>query len=114
MLIANRAPTEKNGPISITCLLKYGIKGKKCLDVGPGTGRWLQYLKNNYTSYLSAIDISDESLSRCAKLCNKTQKADLETDKFDFESDFFDIVISIEILEHLKNPDSYYLRQNSC
>jgi len=95
------------GRMIIRSLLKHGIKGKKCLDVGPGTGRCLQFLKRNHASYLGAVDISEESLGRGSKLCNKTQKADVETDKFGFESNFFDIVISIEILEHLRNPESY-------
>lgn len=91
----------------IQCLLRHGIKGKKCLDVGPGTGRWLQFLKSKNAGYLGAIDISQESLNRCSLLCNQTQKADFENDKFDFETDFFDIVISIEVLEHLRDPDNY-------
>jgi 2-polyprenyl-3-methyl-5-hydroxy-6-metoxy-1,4-benzoquinol methylase len=91
----------------IQCLSKYGIKGKKCLDTGPGTGRWLHFLKSNGSHYLAAIDISQKSLANCSHLCNKTQKANCEKDNFDFESDFFDIVISIEVLEHLRNPDNY-------
>jgi 2-polyprenyl-3-methyl-5-hydroxy-6-metoxy-1,4-benzoquinol methylase len=89
------------------CLLEYGIKEKKCLDVGPGTGRWLQFIKNHEADYIGAIDVSEESLKRCTSICDKTQKANVETDKFDFESDFFDIVISFEVLEHLRNPDNY-------
>ncbi len=91
----------------IQCLLKYGIRGKKCLDIGPGTGRWLQFLNKNGADYLGAIDISNESLKRYSLICDKTQKANVETDNFDFKSNNFDIVLSIEVLEHLRYPDHY-------
>jgi len=86
---------------------EFGVEGKRCLDVGPGTGRWLQFLKDNGAAYLGAVDISAESVKRCAKLCDKIQKADVENDRFNFESNSFDIVISFMILEHLRNPMNY-------
>lgn len=85
-------------------LLNYKINGKRCLDIGPGTGRWLHFLKNNGASFLGAIDISQESLNRYSDICDKTQKANVEKDVFDFESNSFDIVISFMILEHLRDP----------
>ncbi|MFA5010591.1 MAG: class I SAM-dependent methyltransferase [Ignavibacteria bacterium] len=88
-------------------LLEVGVFGKKYLDIGPGTGRWLQFVKNNGASYCGAIDISQESLNRCNKLCDKTQKADVECEIFNFESSYFDIVVSFMVLEHLKNPENY-------
>jgi ubiquinone/menaquinone biosynthesis C-methylase UbiE len=88
-------------------LLEYGVQGKKCLDIGPGTGRWLQFLNKNGAGYLGAIDISNESLKRYSSVCDKTQKANVETDNFDFKSNKFDIVLSIEVLEHLVSPDRY-------
>lgn len=88
-------------------LQEFGIDGKSCLDVGPGTGRWLQLLKDNGASYLGAVDISAESIMRCSSLCNKIQKADVENDRFDFESNSFDIIVSFMILEHLRNPMNY-------
>lgn len=91
----------------IKLLSKFGVKGKHCLDIGPGTGRWLQFLKKSGASYLGAIDISQESLDRCNILCNKTQKADVESEIFNFEADYFDIVISFMILEHLRDPENY-------
>ncbi len=87
----------------ITCLKNYGIEGKRILDVGPGTGRWIQFVKQNKPAYISAIDISEESLKRCMPFCNHVQKANLETDKFNFENNsyiyFSRISIPIRISE---------------
>jgi len=93
--------------VIVQSLLKYGITNKKCLDVGPGTGRWLTFLQQQTPSYLATIDISAESLQRCKHLCHKTQKANIETEPFDFETDTFDVVISFEVLEHLLYSDNY-------
>lgn len=91
----------------ISCLENYGLKGKKCLDIGPGTGRWVQFIAGNKPECIAAIDISSESLSRCSSNCEYLQKANLELDKFDFEDDFFDVVVSFEVLEHLQDPSNY-------
>ncbi len=91
----------------VKILTEYGIKNQFCLDVAPGTGRWLQYFKDNEAKYIAGIDISQKSIDNFSKICNKTQKADLEIDKFDFESNYFDIVISFMTLEHLRDPDLY-------
>ncbi len=85
----------------------YGIEGKKCLDIGAGMGRWLQYMESKKATFLGAIDISDESFKRCAPICNKFQQADIETDRFDFESDFFDVVLATEVIEHVFNPQHF-------
>jgi 2-polyprenyl-3-methyl-5-hydroxy-6-metoxy-1,4-benzoquinol methylase len=91
----------------IRTLDRYGVQGKKCLDVGPGTGRWLQFLKSRNAAYLGAIDISEKSLERSEHICDKVQIANFETDRFDFDSDFFDILLSIEVIEHLLHPQNY-------
>ena len=91
----------------VKLLFEYGVKGKKCLDIGPGTGRWLQFMQKNGADFLGAIDISQKALERSAQICGRIQKGDLETDAFDFKSDSFDIVLSIEVLEHLRDPDNY-------
>jgi 2-polyprenyl-3-methyl-5-hydroxy-6-metoxy-1,4-benzoquinol methylase len=91
----------------ISCLENFGLKEKKCLDIGPGTGRWIQFIAGNKPDCIAAIDISSESLSRCSSNCEYLQKANLELDKFDFKDDFFDVVISFEVLEHLQDPSNY-------
>lgn len=91
----------------IKMLNDFGIKGKNCLDIGPGTGRWLQYLKINSSNFLGAIDISQVSIDRYKHFCDKAQKADVEYEKFDFKSDYFDIILSFMVLEHLRNPENF-------
>ena len=91
----------------ISCLENFGLKEKKCLDIGPGTGRWIQFIAGNNPDCIAAIDISSESLSRCSSNCEYLQKANLELDKFDFKDDFFDVVISFEVLEHLQDPSNF-------
>ena len=66
-------------------------KGFSILDLGSGD----QFLKNEFEkreiSY-SSLDIKD---------------LDFEKDKFTFDDNKFDLVISLAVLEHLKNPDIF-------
>jgi SAM-dependent methyltransferase len=66
-------------------------KGFRVLDLGSGD----QFLKNEFDKrgiiYFSR-DIKD---------------LDFEKDKFDFEDNKFDLVLSLAVLEHLKNPDIF-------
>ena len=91
----------------IKILLRNGISKKKVLDIGPGTGRWLQFMINNGAKYLAAIDNSSEVIKRVSPMCNRVQKANLEDDYFNFNDSFFDIVISFEVIEHLSNPHNF-------
>lgn len=88
-------------------LLGHGVAGRSCLDIGPGTGRWLGFLKHHGAEDLYAVDISAQSLERCAEICRHIQKADLETDALNFPDNSMDVVISIEVLEHLRDPKNY-------
>ena len=101
-----KALSKKDRKI-ISTLNQFGISGNKCLDIGIGTGRWLQFLKANSPSFLGAIDISQEALRRSDKIYDKSQKANLEHEKFDYPTDYFDIVISIEVMDHFRDPENY-------
>ena len=81
---------------TITYLLRifFGFelkRGCSILDLGSGD----QFLKNEFEkreiSY-SSLDIKD---------------LDFEKDKFTFDDNKFDLVISLAVLEHLKNPDIF-------
>lgn len=81
---------------TITYLLKvfYDFelkKGSNILDLGSGDQFLINEFKKRGISYFSQ-DIND---------------LDFEKDKFSFESNKFDLVISLAVLEHLKNPDLF-------
>ena len=92
----------------ITKLLQdYGISNKECLDIGPGTGKWLHYISGYKPLSISALDISDVSIERCRNLCDNIYKIDVEQDHFPISNDKFDIVVSFMVLEHLRTPTNY-------
>ncbi|MDG1900740.1 MAG: class I SAM-dependent methyltransferase [Bacteroidales bacterium] len=91
----------------IKLLTKYGINGKSCIDIGPGTGRWLQFLRNNNAGFLASLDISNIALERCKDICDSVYKLDVEKDKYPYDDDKFDIVLSFMILEHLRDPEIF-------
>jgi 2-polyprenyl-3-methyl-5-hydroxy-6-metoxy-1,4-benzoquinol methylase len=88
-------------------LVGYGITGKRCLDVGPGTGRWLQFLHDHGAAALAAVDVSEEALQRASRMGADCHKADLEHEQLPFESDSFDITLSFMVLEHVKNAHNF-------
>jgi len=92
----------------IKTLLQYGVNEKVCLDIGPGTGRWLQFLKKNGAKQLYASDISKVSLGKVKSICNKVFKTDIEIDKQPFDSNSMDIILSFMVLEHLRNPENFF------
>ena len=66
----------------IKILSDYGISKKNCLDVGPGSGRWINFLKKEKSNKIFAIDISDKVIELNKKNCSKIFKLDFEKKKF--------------------------------
>ncbi|MBI5558043.1 MAG: methyltransferase domain-containing protein [Deltaproteobacteria bacterium] len=85
----------------VRTLREFGVSGKRCLDIGPGTGRWVQFLKKEGAGYLAAVDISPVSLERCAPFCDAVQQVNIEREKLPWDSESFDAVLFFEIIEHL-------------
>jgi 2-polyprenyl-3-methyl-5-hydroxy-6-metoxy-1,4-benzoquinol methylase len=90
----------------VAILTEYKINAKTCLDIGPGTGRWLQFLKENGAKKISASDISQESLDRCDSFCDYTQKVDLECEQINIKNKTQDIILCFMVLEHLRDPEN--------
>jgi 2-polyprenyl-3-methyl-5-hydroxy-6-metoxy-1,4-benzoquinol methylase len=88
-------------------LIDLDLNNKKCLDIGPGTGRWVQFLKTQTPGYIAAADISNVALEHCGNLCDKTQKIDISCEQLDWPKNFFDVILSIEIIEHLVDSEHF-------
>lgn len=78
------------------------------LDVGCGAGHPLSYIKTDLDiNDAFGLDISNDTLKYMDKLGIKGFQADLDHDPFPFEDNCFDVIISVEVIEHLNNPDLY-------
>jgi 2-polyprenyl-3-methyl-5-hydroxy-6-metoxy-1,4-benzoquinol methylase len=78
------------------------INGKLILDCGAGKGKFSETLKNK-GAIVEACDIDKKQfLSKSIKFT----EADLNK-KLPYEDSRFDIIISIEVLEHLENPSHF-------
>lgn len=82
------------------------IADKTVLELGCGNGSLLSYLTRWRPQYLEGVDLGDSVLS-CARNMNQTGFQSFRVTRADmiqFQSDGFDVVYSIGVLHHLKNP----------
>jgi len=80
------------------------IKNKKILEIGCGDGGLVQFLKKDNDTY--AVDISKAGVSFLKKIGIKAFLKDMSFEKLPFDDGTFDYVIILEVLEHLKAPQS--------
>lgn len=74
---------------------------KPVLDIGCGTGAWLERLANAGFNSLYGIDQDTEQLGTKKATCSQ---ANLDWNALGLKQDKFDLITSIEVLEHLENP----------
>ncbi len=81
-------------------------KGLRILDVGCGTGTFniLPIINHLGDADIYGIDISREMIQIASKRFPKLKFKVADAHRLPFESDFFDVVISRQVLEHLKEP----------
>lgn len=77
----------------------------KIIDLGSGSGTIASKLKGEIT----CVDYDDDLLEMCHVKSMITIKADLEK-RLPFEDGYANCVLSIDSIEHLKNPD-YFLKE---
>jgi ubiquinone/menaquinone biosynthesis C-methylase UbiE len=81
---------------------KYLPQGGRMLDVGCGTGAVMEFLKSR--GEIEGVDMSEEALKYCrAKGLNVRQGL---ADKIDYPDETFDVVLALDVLEHLENDEA--------
>jgi 2-polyprenyl-3-methyl-5-hydroxy-6-metoxy-1,4-benzoquinol methylase len=71
------------------------------LDIGCGTGAWLDRLANQGFRNLHGIDLDIKQFATSQATCSQ---ANLDYDDFDLDNQKFDLITAIEVIEHLENP----------
>jgi 2-polyprenyl-3-methyl-5-hydroxy-6-metoxy-1,4-benzoquinol methylase len=97
----------------VKLLRKYSKKDNKILDAGCGTGKLMYHLYNHGYTNLSGADFTRICIDYCNRR-NKKYKTNINFFEFNIESELdnsfmyekFDTIISCEVLEHTRRPDS--------
>lgn len=74
------------------------------LDIGAGPGHWLLNLYENGYKNLHAVDVDNYIVFPEIKKLDFLKKADVSFDKLPFDDNSMDLVISMQVFEHLENP----------
>ena len=86
----------------------YFDQNSKILDIGCGDcSNYQSYFVNNSLEYIG-VDVSDKALKRAQSKGYKVIKLDL-SDDLPFMDNYFDLVICLEVLEHLFDPKEVVL-----
>lgn len=78
-------------------------KDKKVLEVGCATGYISKNLKKN-GCYVVGIEIDKNAAEVAKRYCDEVITGDIET--LELPSDKFDVILFMDVLEHLKDPES--------
>ena len=84
-------------------LNKLNLFNKNILDLGPGSGRWLDYINKFNPNQIYAADFSLKIKAKCKKKVDEFKIINFENGKIDFKSNSMDIIMIIEVLEHIRN-----------
>ncbi len=84
------------------------LSNKNFLDLGPGSGRWLDYIKKKFNpNRVSAADFDIKIKAKCKMKVDEFKIINFENSKIDFKSNSMDIILIIEVLEHIRNYKSF-------
>jgi 2-polyprenyl-3-methyl-5-hydroxy-6-metoxy-1,4-benzoquinol methylase len=79
---------------------------KRILEIGCGSGSTLAYLKdNNYCSWTCGVDIFPEAIEIASHKADKVFQANIEEMNLLIEPRSIDVILCLDVLEHLVNPE---------
>lgn len=85
----------------ITALSDIVASKKSCLDIGCGSGSWLDHCKERGLK-TAGVDLSTSSLNSIRKNGHKAYSSELDVDRQ------YDIVSAFDLIEHLYNPSEWF------
>jgi ubiquinone/menaquinone biosynthesis C-methylase UbiE len=82
------------------------LKASSLLDAGCGEGETLARLDGSLPERTVAVDLSPEAVEFTAKRLPTVETACQSVEELPFEDDSFDLVLCLEVLEHIPEPDA--------
>ncbi|NLP10324.1 class I SAM-dependent methyltransferase [bacterium] len=79
--------------------------GKTVLDVGCSAGQLGKLLREEKGCTVYGVDISPEAVRSAAGVLQAAEVMDVERDPFPFADHRFQVVLFVDVLEHLFNPE---------
>lgn len=98
---------DKRGTNLSQMISRLNLNHSKILDLGCGNGIYTKKIMKLVTATEAyGIDIKQTSLKEAEKRGITGIRADLNTDRLPFDDDYFDLIIFLDVIEHLLNPDN--------
>jgi SAM-dependent methyltransferase len=85
------------------------VQNKTVLDNGTGSGYGAYYLAAHGAKKVMGIDISPEAVDFASKKykCQNLEYKIMDSTNLNINFETFDVVISFQVIEHLKNPEKF-------
>lgn len=92
--------------LRILSRLVNSLSVNKILDVGCGEGLIIEYLiSKNKDLSIEGVDISSQAIAMAGQLCPSSSFRQGDICNIDYRDKSFDLILAIEVLEHLVNPE---------
>src|SRR3989344_6097785 len=89
-----------------TAKVIFSLRSQNILDVGCGEGFVLGHLKKRgFAANLTGVDISEEAISAGLAIFPGLNLVKGSVYNLPFADDYFDVVMCLEVLEHLAEPE---------
>lgn len=89
----------------------YTPRGAKVLDAGCGVGLFGAEFRSRFKASVYGFDISKSAVVLANQNGIKARLADIDS-KWPYENSYFDVVLGIQIIEHVFNTDNFFVESN--